>query len=242
MTGAGFRALVGGKAVGELLRLGEPLSLWGGLDPETGSDHRPQPPSARAERDRHDPRHAARTWLQLIFVGAGGGPAARDGAGRLRARLARLDTGDWVSGRQASLRDGLPDRVRCAAGGFDRAMDDRPESRRSLCWAIDSLLNGHVCRNRADLPMDNRMNGFDELKSFFKRMPVAFYRTSTTGELIAANPALANILGYDSVEEMMALAAHGRDHLHGSGPACRLAAADRNRRRDSRLRRPAIPS
>jgi PAS domain S-box-containing protein len=49
------------------------------------------------------------------------------------------------------------------------------------------------------------MNGFDELKSFFKRMPVAFYRTSTTGELIAANPALANILGYDSVEEMMAM-------------------------------------
>ena len=49
------------------------------------------------------------------------------------------------------------------------------------------------------------MSGIDELKAFFKRMPVAFYRTSTTGQLIAANPALANILGYDSVEEMMAL-------------------------------------
>jgi uncharacterized protein len=36
VTGAGFTALVEGKAVGELLRLGEPLSLWGGLDPETG--------------------------------------------------------------------------------------------------------------------------------------------------------------------------------------------------------------
>lgn len=51
--------------------------------------------------------------------------------------------------------------------------------------------------------MEYRMSGFDELKAFFKRMPVAFYRTSTTGELIAANPALANILGFDSVEQMM---------------------------------------
>jgi PAS domain S-box-containing protein len=49
------------------------------------------------------------------------------------------------------------------------------------------------------------MNGFDELNSFFKRMPVAFYRTSTTGELIAANPALATLLGFASVDEMMAV-------------------------------------
>lgn len=36
MTEAGFRSLVGGTAVGDLLRLTEPLSLWGGLEPETG--------------------------------------------------------------------------------------------------------------------------------------------------------------------------------------------------------------
>jgi uncharacterized protein len=36
VTDAGFTTLVGGKAVGELLRLTEPLSLWGGLDPDTG--------------------------------------------------------------------------------------------------------------------------------------------------------------------------------------------------------------
>jgi PAS domain S-box-containing protein len=48
------------------------------------------------------------------------------------------------------------------------------------------------------------MSGIDELTAFFGRMPVAFYRTSTTGRLIAANPALAGILGFDSVEEMMA--------------------------------------
>jgi PAS domain S-box-containing protein len=40
--------------------------------------------------------------------------------------------------------------------------------------------------------------------AFFRRMPVAFYRTSPKGRLIAANPALASILGYDSVEQLMA--------------------------------------
>jgi PAS domain S-box-containing protein len=47
------------------------------------------------------------------------------------------------------------------------------------------------------------MFGLDELNAVFRRMPVAFYRTSTTGKLIAANSALANTLGYDSVDEMM---------------------------------------
>jgi predicted aconitase with swiveling domain len=32
----GYRVLVDGVATGELLRLAEPLSLWGGLDTETG--------------------------------------------------------------------------------------------------------------------------------------------------------------------------------------------------------------
>jgi Amt family ammonium transporter len=52
---------------------------------------------------------------------------------------------------------------------------------------------------------DNKLdvNGIDELNAFFRRMPVAFYRTSTKGKLIAANPALANILGFDSVEDLM---------------------------------------
>jgi predicted aconitase with swiveling domain len=36
VTEAGFRVLVAGSAAGELLCLSEPLSLWGGLDPETG--------------------------------------------------------------------------------------------------------------------------------------------------------------------------------------------------------------
>jgi len=36
VTETGFRVLVPGTAVGDLLSLTEPLSLWGGLDPETG--------------------------------------------------------------------------------------------------------------------------------------------------------------------------------------------------------------
>lgn len=49
MSGSGLvfeaRALAGGSARGEALVLGEPLSFWGGLDPETGrviDPHHPQ--------------------------------------------------------------------------------------------------------------------------------------------------------------------------------------------------------
>lgn len=36
MSDTGYRHLVGGSAAGELLTLTAPISLWGGLDPETG--------------------------------------------------------------------------------------------------------------------------------------------------------------------------------------------------------------
>ena len=50
------------------------------------------------------------------------------------------------------------------------------------------------------------MTGVDRLSAYFRRMPVALYRSSPTGELLAANPALASLLGFETVEEM-------REHL-----------------------------
>lgn len=44
----------------------------------------------------------------------------------------------------------------------------------------------------------------DQLGAFFKRMPVAMYRSSPDGELQEANPALARLLGYESVEALRA--------------------------------------
>jgi PAS domain S-box-containing protein len=41
-----------------------------------------------------------------------------------------------------------------------------------------------------------------ELNAFFKRMPVAFYRSGLDGVLVAANPALATLLGYGTVEDL----------------------------------------
>ena len=41
-----------------------------------------------------------------------------------------------------------------------------------------------------------------ELGDFFKRIPVALYRTTRDGALVAGNPALANLLGFDSVADM----------------------------------------
>lgn len=48
------------------------------------------------------------------------------------------------------------------------------------------------------------MSGIEELSGMFRRMPVALYRTTATGEILAANTALANLLGYDTVETMKA--------------------------------------
>ncbi len=44
------------------------------------------------------------------------------------------------------------------------------------------------------------IGGIEEL---FDGLPIALYRSAPNGELLAANPALARLLGYDSLEEMM---------------------------------------
>ena len=54
-----------------------------------------------------------------------------------------------------------------------------------------------------DQPETERV-GTDESSAFFARMPVAFYRSDAKGRLIAANPALANLLGYPTVEDLTA--------------------------------------
>lgn len=51
---------------------------------------------------------------------------------------------------------------------------------------------------------DNERNmfGTDDLAAFFRRTPVALYRTTAGGELLAANEALAELLGFDSLEAL----------------------------------------
>lgn len=44
----------------------------------------------------------------------------------------------------------------------------------------------------------------EELSELFLRMPVALYRTTEGGKILAANTAMANLLGYVTVEELMA--------------------------------------
>lgn len=43
------------------------------------------------------------------------------------------------------------------------------------------------------------IGGIEEL---FERLPVALYRSAPDGQLLAGNPALASLLGYDSLEEL----------------------------------------
>jgi len=44
-----------------------------------------------------------------------------------------------------------------------------------------------------------------ELDDLFERLPVALYRTSTDGEVLAANQATAELLGYETAEELLTL-------------------------------------
>ena len=45
------------------------------------------------------------------------------------------------------------------------------------------------------------MSGIEELSDLFQQMPVALYRTTPDGELLAANVALAKLFGFETVEE-----------------------------------------
>ena len=45
------------------------------------------------------------------------------------------------------------------------------------------------------------MSGIEELSDLFERMPVALYRSTPNGELLAANKAMAQLLGFETVEE-----------------------------------------
>ena len=49
----------------------------------------------------------------------------------------------------------------------------------------------------------SEMRRIEELDEMFRHLPVALYRTTSEGEILTANIALANLLGYDSVEGMM---------------------------------------
>jgi len=45
-------------------------------------------------------------------------------------------------------------------------------------------------------------------RAFFEWSPIGFYRTTRSGRILSANPALASLLGYDSVEELLQVSAH----------------------------------
>lgn len=50
---------------------------------------------------------------------------------------------------------------------------------------------------------DNVTTFVDGIEELFQRLPVALYRSAPDGSLLAANPALADLLGYPSVDELL---------------------------------------
>ena len=75
----GFRSLVPGRATGDLLILGAPLSLWGGLDPETGT-----------VIDRSHPEHGRRLTGAIVSMPFGRGSSS---SSSVLAEALRLGTG-----------------------------------------------------------------------------------------------------------------------------------------------------
>lgn len=51
----------------------------------------------------------------------------------------------------------------------------------------------------------SEMSGASELSDLFRRVPVALYRTDESGNLLTANKALANLLGYDDMDDLVRL-------------------------------------
>ncbi|MGC8781312.1 MAG: PAS domain S-box protein [Anaerolineae bacterium] len=45
-------------------------------------------------------------------------------------------------------------------------------------------------------------------RAFFEWAPIGFYRTTKDGRILSANPALASLLGYDNVDELLRVSAH----------------------------------
>jgi predicted aconitase with swiveling domain len=79
MVNEGFRSLVGGSGTGNLLALSAPLSLWGGLDPETGSII-----------DRSHPEHGRRLTGAIVAMPFGRGSSS---SSSVLAEALRLGTG-----------------------------------------------------------------------------------------------------------------------------------------------------
>jgi predicted aconitase with swiveling domain len=79
MVKEGFRSLVGGSGTGNLLALSAPLSLWGGLDPETGSII-----------DRSHPEHGRRLTGAIVAMPFGRGSSS---SSSVLAEALRLGTG-----------------------------------------------------------------------------------------------------------------------------------------------------
>ena len=56
--------------------------------------------------------------------------------------------------------------------------------------------------NQADFADKNEVTTLGGIEELFRRLPVAVYRSAPDGSVLEANPALANLLGYDTLEQL----------------------------------------
>lgn len=191
-------ALISGEAQGEVLRLDEPLSFWGGVDPESGKII-----------EKTHPQYGESLTGRILAMPHGRGSSS---ASSVLAETLRQGHGP------AAIVLEEPDSILLvgalvAADLYEVACPVVTSPTLPATGEVWSLSGDEMTRmqpDRARGPMeksalladkDNTMMGASEVSDLFSRTPVALYRTDVSGNLMTANDALATLLGYESIED-----------------------------------------
>ncbi|MDD3125490.1 MAG: PAS domain S-box protein, partial [Candidatus Kapabacteria bacterium] len=131
--------------------------------------------------------------------------------------LKRLLQNSFVTNFQASLysaeEEVIPVRIsssyislngrKCAVHYVIKIIDDLNQPNFAFPQEAAELSGPSVADSSQNLPTRNSIPSNTDFHSMFERIPVGIYRTTFKGQFLLANPTLAKILGYDSVDEIM---------------------------------------
>ncbi|MFQ5523329.1 MAG: aconitase X swivel domain-containing protein [Acidimicrobiia bacterium] len=184
-----------GQARGELLVLSDPLSLWGGAEVESG-----------LIVDPSHPQRGQRISGKILVMPHGRGSSS---SSSVLAEMLRIGTGP--AGIIVEEPDGIlvvGSLVARSLYGVECPVLVAPfQSQSGEIWEIrgDQLerASGILGVEEVPIPADRiHMAYTEEMGALFSRIPVALYRSSPEGKILAANSTLAHLLGFDSVEEL----------------------------------------
>lgn len=87
-------------------------------------------------------------------------------------------------------------------GAYDYVLKDRPAR---LAPAVRHALDDKRFRQQQQAAQEALRESENRYRTLFQDMPVGLYRSGVDGRILAANPALAALLGFESPEELLGL-------------------------------------